>query len=141
MARSTRTVQSERDFVRNALRGVTPAKVDALLSAWEDVIGEPVDLDLRDVLNVGLHNLAVIAHRDPAYKARRAERGLATARAAKESGAKVQISPNVSPRSLAYMIGSVESIDGQSVTVKGWDGKPQRFAASLILPYDADAEV
>jgi hypothetical protein len=135
MARTTRTTDSEIAFVRRSLGEIDEAKVTALIDAWvsiaEDV--ESNDLDLRDVLSVGLHNLTVVIHRDPTYKVKVTTRGLEIARAAQAEGetGRVMISPNVSPKRYAYLSGPVERIDGDSVTVRTWDG-PVKVKASLI---------
>ena len=137
MALTTRTVETEEQFVRTALADLPTDKVDALVSAWraisEDVASSAIDL--RDVLNVGLHNLTVIIHRSPEFKAASVERGLATARYAMENGGHVMVSPNVSPKRLAYLTGTVVAVDAarKAVRVKAWDGE-HLLAASLILP-------
>lgn len=125
------STQTERDSMRAMILagGGTAEQADALSTAVEGLAG--LDLDLRD-LKGAVHNTFVIAGRDPRVKAAKAERSLALAREAMESGRKIIISPNVRPKHLAYTMATVNSVEATRVNVTTLFGEHLALAPSLV---------
>ena len=144
MARSTRSTDTERAFLHRTLTGIPADRIDALCDAVLAIAEHGESIDLGE-LKVGVHNLIVVAQRDPEVKARRAAFKAATimkvseelladaafdldgyiraaalkvAQHALETSSPVAIGSGVSPRYLANLTGRVVGIDPKGATLK-----------------------
>ena len=132
MARTVHTTASERENMKGMIVGAggTPEQAEALSAAVEAIA--MLDVDLREWKGA-VHNTLVVAHRDPAVKQARNDRGLAIAKDAKARGHYVVIAMNVKAGLGGATAEVLEVTDKGDIIVKSWmrDGRV-RLAGSQI---------